>query len=134
MFHKNKDAKTGSKPQETGEILRGEVVELHNDKLLAKGVLMDRDESRKRFGLNGDVLAVIEMPPSEEGFRKQIGIVDFGKNPEGEKHNMMWDPQDNSPIKIGLHCSGLTIVRATLWRRMNKFQIRELLLAETERR
>ena len=100
MFHKNKDAKTGSKPQETGEILRGEVVELHNDKLLAKGVLMDRDESRKRFGLNGDVLAVIEMPPSEEGFRKQIGIVDFGKTPEGEKHHMMWDPEDDRPIKM----------------------------------
>ena len=70
----------GQGPSREAAVTRGSEVFLYHAELqLPGGVLYDKDETSQEWGINGDILAVINLPPSQGLHSKRLAIVDHGE-------------------------------------------------------
>lgn len=61
--------------------------DLHNKGLdisLASEPVVDRQQAIEKYGINGDVIAVIALPAGKNGEPKQVAFVDHGEDFEGQ--------------------------------------------------
>lgn len=82
----------GSHPAEAqsdrpeGEQLPHRSVFLHHQSVESSGVLIGEEQARQEYAVNGDILAVLELPPKTAGAKpRRVGVVDFGEEAVADK-------------------------------------------------
>lgn len=84
--------------------LHGQEVQLHHQEIeLPGGVLHDRQEASERWGINGDITAVITLPGEKGNVGNQFAIVDYGPIDDNNRPYGFHDGQ--SPITFLGHVS-----------------------------
>lgn len=97
MFRKRNNSE--STPPAAHEAEHGIRKELNHMALTARGELYSVEQAREEFGVNGSILAVIDLPTEDELVTKKVGIIDFGEDTAQTKPYPFWHPEQGVPLK-----------------------------------